>query len=67
MQIKIRSSGKYIEVQILAQNTDYSSGLMSVEGAKVFLRLFNQASADIKHEIEKIENLPSLDQSYQKE
>lgn len=56
MQIKIRSSGKYIEVKLTDQNIQFESGFLSVEQAQEYLNLFDEAAADIKQEINRIKS-----------
>jgi hypothetical protein len=56
MEIKIRSSGKYIEVKLTAENIQFESGFLSVEQAQEYLNLFDEAAADIKQEINRIRN-----------
>lgn len=60
MEIKIRSSGKYIEVKLTAQNIQFESGLLSVKDAEEFFDIFDQAAKDLRFDIEQIKSLPSL-------
>ena len=67
MKIKIRSHSKYIEVKITARKIEFDSGRLSVKEAEEYLELFDQAARNIQNSIDEIKNMPSLDQSYQKE
>lgn len=56
MEIKIKSSGKYIEVKIAAQNIQFESGFLSVKDAEEFFDIFDQAAKDIRFDIERIKS-----------
>ena len=54
MEIKIRSTGKYIEVKLTAQNIQFESGFLSIKDAEEFFDIFDQAARDIRGEIDRI-------------